>query len=108
MRCYMARPARWATGGPRDHRAWRLDASKDTRSPHNPQGLAGQRLDRLIERVHALGPRPLAELLGEIAMATGEPGLIADRVAAYARLDPELVCALRADRFPPRIIEVLQ
>ncbi len=100
-------PAGWATGGPRDHRAWRLDASKDTRSPHNPQGLAGQRLDRLIERVHALGPRPLAELLGEIATATGEPGLIADRVAAYARLDPDLVCALGGDRFPTMPLAVL-
>ena len=69
---------------------------------------AGLRHERLITRVHALGPRPLAELLAEIAIATGEPGLIADRVEAYARLDPELVRALGADRFPPSVLGVVR
>ena len=61
---------------------------------------AGPRFDRLVERVHRLGPRPLAELIAEIATATGEPGLIADRLQAYAGLDPEIVRAVGGDRFP--------
>ena len=63
--------------------------------------LAGPRYERQVVRVHALGPRPLAELLSEIAAATGEPGLIADRLQAYAQLDPETVRAVGGDRFPP-------
>ena len=70
--------------------------------------LAGQRLDRLIERVHALGPRPLGELLAEIATATGEPGLIADRLQAYAGLDADIVRALGGDRFPPTPLQVIR
>ena len=74
----------------------------------NPGDFATeQRLERMVERVHALGPRPLAELLAEIATATGEPGLIADRVEAYARLDPEIVRALGGDRFPAMPLEVV-
>ncbi len=88
-------------------RAGGLFTTYDRGTSGKTQLLAGQRLDRLIERVHALGPRPLAELLGEIATATGEPGLIADRVAAYARLDPDLVCALGGDRFPTMPLAVL-
>ena len=62
---------------------------------------AGPRLDRLIERVHRLGPRPLAEMLAEIAIATGQPAVVSDRVKAYAELDPEIVRAVDADHFPP-------
>ena len=40
--------------------------------------ITGPRLERLVERVHSLGPRPLAELLAEIATATGEHALIAE------------------------------
>ena len=108
MRRYMARPARWATGGPRDHRAWRLDASKDTRSPHNPQGLAGQRLEHLVERVHALGVRPLAELLAEIATVTGQHVRVVDLVEEYAQLDPAVLRFLGGDRFPPMPLGVVR
>ncbi len=69
---------------------------------------AGQRLERMVERVHALGPRVVSELLAEIAIATGEPGLIADHVEKYSRLDPEIVRALGADRFPPMPLEVVR
>ena len=66
--------------------------------------VGGQRFERQIARVHALGPRPLAEMIAEIATATGEPGLIADRVEAYAALDPEIVRAVGADCFPPSVL----
>ncbi len=65
---------------------------------------AGPRFERQIARVHALGARPLAEMIAEIATATCEPGLIADRVEAYAALDPEIVRAVGADRFPPSVL----
>ena len=63
--------------------------------------LAGPRYEHLCRQVHALGPRPLAEMLIEIATATGQPDLIANRLQAYAQLDPEIVRAVGADRFPP-------
>ncbi len=72
------------------------------------QLLVGPRFERQIKRIHALGPRPLAELLTEIATATGEPGLIADRLQAYAGLEPELVRALGGDRFPPMPLELVK
>ena len=68
----------------------------------------GPRWERMIERVHALGPRPLAEMLSEIAAATGEPGLIADRLQAYAALDPAVLRAVGGDRFPPNVLEVVR
>ena len=77
---------------------------------HPPPGeiAAGQRFERQIMRVHALGPRPLAELLDELSTATGQPALIADRVEAYAGLNPEIVRAIGADRFPPMPLEVVR
>ena len=70
--------------------------------------LAGPRFEHLVERVHALGQRPLAEMLAEIAIATGHPEIVADRVEAYAALDPDLVRALAADSFKSMLIEVFR
>ena len=55
------------------------------------QPLAGPRFERMVEHLHSLGARALGEMLAEIAIATGEAGLIADRVEAYARLNPVAV-----------------
>ena len=68
---------------------------------HLDEPTTGPRWERMIEHIHSLGPRPLAELLAEIAAATGEPDLIADRLQAYASLDPAVLRAVGADRFPP-------
>ncbi len=70
--------------------------------------LAGPRFEHLCRQVHALGPRPMAELLAEIATATGEPNLIADRVEAYSKLDPEIVRAVGGDRFAPMSLQVVR
>ncbi len=70
--------------------------------------VAGPRFEYMVEHLHRLGPRPVAELLVEIATVTGEPGLIADRIQAYAGLDPEIVRALGADRFPPMPLGVVR
>ena len=69
---------------------------------------AGLRHERMVESVHALGVRPLAEMLAEIAVATGRPDIVADRIEAYARLDPEIVRFLGADRFPPSVLGVVR
>ena len=62
----------------------------------------------MIECVHALGPRPLAELLIEIARYTGQENFIANRLHAYAGLDPEIIRALGADLFPPMPLGVVR
>ncbi len=69
---------------------------------------AGQRLERMIERVHALGPRPLAELLAEIAAVTGQHVRVVDLVEEYAALDPAVLRALGADIFAPMPLEVVR
>ncbi len=88
-------------------RAGGLFTTYDSRTSGKTQLLAGSRFEHLVRRVHALGERPLAELLVDIASATHEPGLIADRVKSYAALDPEILRALGADRFPPAILAVV-
>ncbi len=72
------------------------------------QPLAGPRFERQIEHVHALGPRVFAELLGDIARHTGQSSLIADRIQAYAALDPEFVRYIGGDNFPPMPLEVVR
>ena len=83
---------------------------KQHHSPNSkmPQAWSSVRVERMIERVHLLGPRPLSELLAEIVRATGQPAVIADHVEAYARLDPEIVRALGADSFAPMPLGVVR
>ena len=47
-------------------------------------------------------------MIVEIATATGQPALIADRLQAYAALDPKFVRFVGADRFPPMPLEVVR
>ena len=88
-------------------KAGRLFEVDNTQIAPTTQPLAGSRFERLIERVHSLGPRPFAEMLDEIAAATGRPDIVADRVEAFARLDPETVRAVGGDQFPPSVLEVV-
>jgi len=104
-----------AQGGVSECRTGWLDTPDDTRKIHDPQAaaraisaevattqdLADPRFHRQIEHLHRLGPRPVGELLIEVAHATGQPDLIADRLQAYAALDPAVLRAVGADRFPP-------
>ncbi len=100
--------ARRARAGAVSLKAGGLFTTYDSRTSCKTQLLAGPRFERQIARVHALGPRPLAEMIAEIATATGEPGLIADRLQAYAGLDPEILRALGADSFPPMPLELVR
>ncbi len=85
-----------------------LPAAGEPGYPSPGEIATGPRFERMVDRVHSLGPRPLAELLAEIAIVTGEPDLIADRLQAYAGLDPEIVRALGADHFPAMPLTVIR
>ena len=76
----------------------RLSADKDG------EVIAGPRFEYMVEHLHRLGTRPLAELLIEIAHGTGQSSLIADRLQEYSRLDPAVVRALGADSFAPSVL----
>jgi hypothetical protein len=59
------------------------------------------RLQRLVGRVHALGPRAIAELLDELARHHDlEPEIIA-LLERYGRLSPAQLRVTSADRLPP-------
>jgi hypothetical protein len=46
----------------------------------------------LVRHLHRLGPRPVGELLGEIVTAIPEAApVLAERLSAYADLNPRLV-----------------
>lgn len=60
------------------------------------QALIALRRQRVAARLHRLGPRAIAELIGEIGPAAWD---IAERYAAG--LSPELLRAVGADSFPP-------
>lgn len=65
-----------------------------------------QRRQSLCARIHDLGPRVFFELLNEL-----EKYGVADldrRLERYADLDPELLAAVGADRFPARPIHLVQ
>ena len=56
---------------------------------------------RLVTRVHALGPRVLAELLATLGAEFLIRVSIERKLARYAALDPQILRAVGADRFPP-------
>ena len=89
-------------------KADRLFEEQNTQIDATAQPLAGPRFERQVVCVHALGPRPLAELLIEIASHTGQSSFIAHRLEEYARLDRDILRALGADRFPPMPLTVIR
>jgi hypothetical protein len=57
--------------------------------------------ERSVNRLHGLGPRPVGELLLELAAISGRREWLDQRLAAYADLDQQVIRALRADGFAP-------
>ncbi len=92
--------ARRARAGAEVGSTGRLNTTSCIPSGPKAQPLVGPRFERQIERVHALGPRVFAELLGDIARRTGQSSFIADRLQAYAALDLAVLRAVGGDRFP--------
>ena len=62
--------------------------------------LADFRLARDVERVLALGPRPIIELLIEIGEQRLCRTYLEQRVRRYAEIDPEHLEAFGGDTFP--------
>ncbi len=65
-------------------------------------------IEHLVARVHALGPRPLGEMLAEIAHRTGQHVRVVDLVEEYAQLDPDLLRFLGGDSFAPMPLGVVR
>lgn len=59
------------------------------------------RLDRAAERLHALGPRAVAELLAAIDAPLST-------VERFAAIDPDMLRAVGGDRFPPAALYVVR
>jgi|GEM_PF-3291188 len=57
------------------------------------------RRERLVERLHSLGPAPLGHFIREVERGASIP----DRLERYARIDPAFVRALGGDRFAPEL-----
>jgi hypothetical protein len=95
------RPPPWLKGdGPETEQSGRTLAgfSNDNRAP-----CPRERLDRLAQQLHDLGPRPLAEFLAEVA--AGAP--LIERLERYGELWAlrDFIKANGGDRLPqPRLI----
>ena len=75
-------------------------------SADQSQALARLRHQRAVVRICKI-PRIVAELLAEIGRHHGIEDDIAARLQRYARLDPDLLAALGADRFPAAPLRVV-
>ena len=69
--------------------------------------LADFRLARDVERILALGPRPITELLIEIGEQRLCRTYVEQRIQRYSEIDPDHLAALEGDTFPrPPLSEV--
>ena len=66
------------------------------------------RLQRGVQHLHALGPRAVAELLGEVAESAGCAVCILDHLARYERLTPAMVRTAGGDRFPSQPLHLAE
>jgi len=62
---------------------------------------------RHVEQVHRLGARVIFELLNELDRVHGLGDDLDRRLERYARLDPDLLAALGADRFPAAPLRIV-
>jgi hypothetical protein len=85
-----------------------LEPRQDIRSHLKSQELARLHRQRLVARIHDLGPRAVFELVDELDRHHGLGDDLDRRLQRYADADPELLHAFGADRFAPlptRVIE---
>ena len=75
----------------------------------NLKNQAQRRLQRQhhVEQVHRLGARVIFELLNELDRVHGLGDDLDRRLERYARLDPDLLAALGADRFPAAPLRIV-
>ena len=100
--------ARCDAGAVKAGRRFTPEHSRDRRAFQDSAEIGSPRFERMIERLHRLGPRVFGELLAEIAAAAGQHVRVVDLVEEYAALDPAVLRAVGADHFPPMALELLQ
>ena len=71
------------------------------------QASARLRRQRHVEQVHRLGARVIFELLNELDRVHGLGDDLDRWLERYARLDPDLLAALGADRFPAAPLRIV-
>jgi hypothetical protein len=76
------------------------ESGSSTQNPLHAQALRRLRRQRLVERVVALGPRIVFELVDELDRHLGLGDDLDRRLERFAGLDPGLLVAVAADRFP--------
>ncbi len=111
MRRYMMENPAAGDGGASECLAGRLDApdnNQNRRAFQDSAEIGSPRFERMIERLHRLGPRVFGELLAEIAAAAGQHVRVVDLVEEYAALDPAVLRAVGGDKFPPNVLEVVR
>ncbi len=83
-------------------KVWYASSGPSPRPPPQPPSLTDPRFRRMVERVVALGPRTVAELLIEL-------GADLHRVERYADLDrfsPGILHIIGSDRWPTTLFVV--
>ena len=65
------------------------------------------RLQRAIEHIHRMGPRPVGELIAELLETAGGDPCVLDDMLRWTRLDPDIVRKVGADRFPRPPLDVV-
>jgi hypothetical protein len=100
-------PARLGAAGPRELSCLSGDDPRIIQDSHSAQArfaaIRRLRRQRLVERLHRLGPAPLGHFLTEIEAGA----IIAEHLERYARIDPAFVRALGGDRYAP-VLHVIQ
>jgi len=76
-----------------------LQANIPIKAPAQEENRARLRRQRLVERLHALGPAPLGHFLREIESGAS----IRDHLERYSRIDPDFVKLYHGDRFQPAL-----
>ena len=79
----------------------------DIRESLKKQAQRRLRRQRHVEQIHRHGARVLFELVDELDRVHGLGDDLDRRLEAYAGLDPDLLVALGADRFPAAPLRVV-
>jgi hypothetical protein len=99
-------PPRLRLGGAADIESG-LEHRLDIRSQLQSQELVRLRRQRLVERIHALGPRVLFEFIDELDREHALGADLDRRLERYAGLNPAILRAVGGDKFAPAPIYIV-
>src|SRR5437868_15546582 len=97
-----ARPAGWGPNraGLDDLRVAAESEASLIQNPSHAQAQRRLRRQRHVQQVHRLGARVFFEFVDELDRVHGLGDDLDQRLEAFAALDPGLLAAIDADRFP--------